>query len=550
MELAGRAFDLRTEISGELASALAAVIEASGDGRCRYDARVRRTLVQVIAARAYGRPLLELAILVGAADRLSGRGGYIGYFWGVRNATAGAFKAMASAGQRRRSDPDVLVEPNELVVRAIVPEFRISFGRIPFLAALLEFCVTALGFETVDGEIAKFLQSSRKREDAQELANALSRQLYEFLRQHLPSQQYERKFNTICGFLGGRTGRRPTADSVDDRTVLDFWEDRCAQRGAGGDFRGFRTVAVDCLRLRAALKTAASRQAIDRAAPIGPSRDRGEVDPEHVLDALEAIESERAVLSELAAPPSNRLKTVNKREAARLELVLEAGEAAGLLPLTILRAEVFGAHQARITQAIRKDRHANVGMRPDELIHAIPNQSYATVLEDYRAIAAHLWKMRAALMYILFRNLKAEALTIAFALYPDTAPALKASVLGTDPDVGNVVALRPEQAVAALIARAVSEDPETVPEAALFRRARSAFVKTNRRGFDEKRVLEPGIVEAAEASSPLLGACSGELQTLLKALSRHFDLIPADQAFAEDCRRFQAALGMLYRESA
>jgi len=548
----GGATGLRTEISGELASALAAVVEASGDAGQRYDARVRRALVQTVAARAYGRPLLELAFLIGAADRIAGRGGYIGFLWGVRTASTSAYKAISLSSTRAgRTGTDVSAGPGELIVRTVSPEYRISYGRIPYLAALLDFCVTALGFEAVDGEIAGFLAGSRGRKQAKALANALSRKLYDFLKQHLPSQQYERKFGIICGFLAERTGRSPSAESVDDRTVLGFWEQCCAQQSDGGDFRGFRTVAMDCFRLRAALKEAAVRREVERAAPIGPSREQGEIDPAQVLEALEVVDNGRAaILAELASPPAVRLKSINKREAARLELVLEAGSAASALPLTILRAEVFGAHQARIIQALRRRNGDGSRELVEELIGAAPEETYLAAVKTYRAIADHLRKARKALMYILFQNRRPEALTIAIALFPEMAPALRSGISDQGRFEGNVVPLRPEQAVGGLIERALSGDPETDPEAGLFRVARIAFAKLNRRGFEESRVLEREILEAAEASEPLLHECGAGLQDLLKALCRHFDLISPDKVFAEDCRRFGAALAALYREPA
>ncbi|UUX51240.1 hypothetical protein NUH88_05990 [Nisaea acidiphila] len=544
----GSAFGLRTEISGELASALAAVVETSAEGGRRYGARACRSLVQTIAARAYGRPLLELAFLIGAADRIAGRGSYVGFLWGVRAATASAFKASALASPA--TGDDVRAEAGELVLLNMRPEFRISYSRIPFLAALLDFCVTSLGFDVVDGEISSYLAGPRDHSGAQELANALSRKLYEFLKGHLPSQQYERKFNAICGFISERTGQRPIAEDVDDRTVLAFWEQRCKEHGAVGDFRGFRTVALDCLRLRAALKEASARRAVESAAPIGPARDQGEVDPEQVREALETIDEKRAVLAELAAPPADRLKSVNKREAARLETVLEAGEAAGLLPLTILRSEVFGAHQARIIQALRRHGGDGMGEAAAGLIGAEPDETYNAAVTGYSAISTQLRKTRKALMYILFRNRRPEALSIAAALCPDALPALRASLTGDGQYTENVVLLHPDRAARDLIGSALTGDPDTCPEAALYRSARIAFAKVNRRGFEEHLVFDPETVEAAEASDPLIERCNATLQDLLGALTRHFDLIPADQVFIDDCRRFRAALSALYREPA
>ena len=108
LDFGGSASGLRTEISNELASTLAAVLDSSGDEGGRYDARTRRSLVQTIAARAYGKPLLELAYLIAAVDRLSGRHGYVGFFWGVQAATSGAFRAAvlggSGAGQGTKGD--------------------------------------------------------------------------------------------------------------------------------------------------------------------------------------------------------------------------------------------------------------------------------------------------------------------------------------------------------------------------------------------------------------------------------------------------------------
>lgn len=552
LDFGGSASGLRTEISNELASTLAAVLDASGDEGGRYDARTRRNLVQTIAARAYGKPLLELAYLIAAADRLSGRHGYVGFFWGVRAATSGAYRASAlSAADRGTAPEEVEVGAEELVISYPGPVFRVSYRRIPFLAALLDFCVTALGFAEIDDEISAFLSGPKDREEMQSFANGLSRRLYDFLKEHLPSQQYERKFNAMCSFIAERTGRRVSADAIDDRTILAFWEGCCSDRRSGGDFKGFRTVAINFLHLRAALKTAADRLAIDAAAPIGSSRDSGEVDPGEILGALEVVDGKRSVLAELSMPPADRLKTINKREGARLELVMEAGDAAAILPLTILRAESFGAHQARIVQAVRKRQATEPHGAVEVLIEQRPVEDYSTVAADFTALTEHIRKVRQALMFILFRNMRPEAFEIGFDLFPEVARALRSRINEPEADFAeNVVPLRPGGAIVRLLQGAVEGDPETMPEAGLFKSARLAFAKVNRRGFEEERVCDAEIMEAATASEPLMRVCGEELHRFLAALERHFSLIPAEQVFEEDCRRFHTALSALYRETA
>ena len=422
---------------------------------------------------------------------------------------------------------------------------------MPFLAALLDFCVTALGFAELDGAVSDFLSGPKDRETMQSFANGLSRRLYEFLKEHLPSQQYERKFNAMCSFIAERTDRRVSADAIDDRTVLAFWEACCADPGAGGDFKGFRTVAVNFLHLRVALKTAADRLAIDAAAPIGSSREAGEVDPGEICGALEVVDSKRSVLAELSVPPADRLKNINKRESARLEMLLEAGEVAAILPLTILRAECFGAHQARIVQAVRKRNGIEPHSAVSALIDQKPAEDYAAVAADFQGLTEQIRKVRQALMFILFRNARPEVFEIGFDLFPDIAQALRSRI--NEPEASfaeNVVPLRPGGAFARLLRGAVEGDPETMPEAGLFKAARQAFAKVNRRGFEEERVCEPEIVEAATASEPLMRLCGEDLRAFLVAVERQFSLIPAEQVFNEDCRRFHTALAALYRETA
>ena len=154
-------------------------------------------------------------------------------------------------------------------------------------------------------------------------------------------------------------------------------------------------------------------------------------------------------------------------------------------------------------------------------------------------------------MFILFRNARPEAFEIGFDLFPEVARALRNRINEPEADFAdNVIPLRPGGAIGRLLRGAVDGDPETMPEAGLFKASRLAFAKVNRRGFEEERVCEPEIMEAATACEPLMRACGEELRAFLAALERHFSLIPAEQVFEEDCRRFHTALAALYRETA
>ena len=133
--------------SDALREALACLAEASaGDGGPRYADRVIRQLARVVVCRTYARPILELSHLLVAASARDGR--YEDLFWGVDRASAGAFRrafeaVAADTGRVRLS--------NDTVRHSDAGDaFEVSFSRMPFLAALLEFLITTLGYGEVD----------------------------------------------------------------------------------------------------------------------------------------------------------------------------------------------------------------------------------------------------------------------------------------------------------------------------------------------------------------------------------------------------------------
>ena len=199
------------------------------------------------------------------------------------------------------------------------------------------------------------------------LANDLARQIYHYLSAHLPSAQSHRKFRAVMSFLrqsdGGAGGGVVGPHSIDDDAVLAFWifasNDARHASGAGGDVKSFKSVFRLMVAARDALTAAARASAIDRARPIGTDRAAGEVDPgeiapEAVDAALGPIHERQAPFDVLRAAPANGVKFLKQTETDAIAPIIDYGDSALALPLSVLRHQVMGPLQGRLTEALRR----------------------------------------------------------------------------------------------------------------------------------------------------------------------------------------------------
>lgn len=527
-------------ISGELSAALAAVTDESGVDGPRYVPHVARLLVRTVAARAYGRPLLELGHLLRAAAVLSGRGGYPSFFWRVRRADRLAFESLClDAARRSSASGRIRVAGGE--VRLLYPsdEFAVTFARMPFLAALLDFAVTALGFAAVDEEAETLLAAPFEKAAAGVFANRMSKRLYDFLALHLPSQQWQRKFREMTAFLGARG--IAGAEEIDDESVLEFWTERARKAEGAGDFRSYRATVESFLRLCQALEQAAARRAVAGARPIGPDRAAGEVDPAEVEECLAAAEDDEDALEVLARPPADAVKFLNRRERASLALAC-GSPSARRLPLSVLRAEVWGDHQARITQALR-----STGSRTSvaALIGATPREGYAERLAAWRTTLDHLDTVRHAVAYLLLRNRQPAGIAAMMRLAPSLDISRMASVL-EESESEKVVRLRPRDAIAVFFDLLDRSDPAVGEALAFFRDGRRAFAGLSRQGFEESSASKTTTIAAAEAAEGPLARVSTALQVYLERLIERLGGAPADDRLRVDAARFAEGFGHLY----
>ena len=390
-------FILEAEKSAELITAFRLLADAGEDGERRFAPEACRAVERAIACRTYASAVLELCHLSRAASAYRGR--YFELFWASGPMRADRLRALF-AECRTAGAGWLHVGPAGIELTYSDGAFAINYSRMPVLVALAEFLLTALGFAAVDQILAPLGARGVTQARVSHQANALSRAIYEYLKQHLPPLQAQRKLGAVVEFLSARHGGDFDAMMVDDASVLDFWCSAIddAQRQ---DFRTFTSAFLAFARFRQVLEQAATLDAVEHALPIGPAVEDGEVDPAQLVAAVEVADQERNPLDELQTPPSSRIKFFNAKERDCIAFLFQCGRAADALPLSFVRCEVFGRVQARISQSLRTGLAA-AGL--EALIAGGPEDDYRGHREHLRGVAGHARHMLSAAAYVMHKS--------------------------------------------------------------------------------------------------------------------------------------------------
>ncbi len=190
--------------------------------------------------------------------------------------------------------------------------FAIAHTRMPFLSALLELLVSALGYDVVLETIKDILCSSTTRSQIGKTANTLSRRLYAYLNTHLPAATAQRKYRAVTEFMASQHNGIARADDINDDLVLAFWIETSTDDA--GDFKTYRKVVRLFINVRDALMASHQQAALSQSLSIGSDRENGEIDPGSIDLALEEIHERRATLDLLDTAPANEIKFLNKTE--------------------------------------------------------------------------------------------------------------------------------------------------------------------------------------------------------------------------------------------
>jgi hypothetical protein len=500
--------------SGELKAAFRCVAEATTPaGELRYGPRVCRHLGRLIVCRAYAGTVLQLCHLIVAADACGpGRGRYENFFFGCERASPAGYRGhvertLATGGWRR---PGFRCSEKGIVVTYSDGIFSVEFGRMPLLAAFFEFLVASVSYVEVAAIIATMLERPESQDTVRAAATAIEGLLYCYLNQHLPSVHNQTKFSLILDFFKGRTAAGSV--TIDDAAILEFWQKHADNVAGRGDFRLFRTVSDAFVSFRRALQAAELKAAVEAALPFGGDREAGEFDPGIVLELVEQGDDWRSPLLVLASEPASRVKFLNQQESDTLKKLMDYGPVAHSLPLSLLRYEVFGHRQRRITQALRKKRSAAV---PD-LICCRDTPDYGTWIDALESLKDHLEQVTKAALHVLLKPADEDMIQI--------APANDFEHPG-EPQV------------------------EKAAMADVLAEAKQAFRSFSRQGFDEDRLDDEDVIAGFRAGVEALVATKEQIAVFLDSL-RRIDANDPDLGhwFQQDREVFAGQFARLYGE--
>jgi len=468
---------LEADKSAALANVFRVVADAEADGIPKFSEPICRDLVRTIVCRIYASPLLELCHLVRAADSCAG--GYETFFWGSGPARAAAFRAYTD--RNFGSASGISAGKTGLKLGYADGEFTVTYSRMPFLSAVLEFLVSSVGYRAVDDAFEPLRAKATTVKQVSAVAKDLASQVYAYLKDHLSTAQSQRKFRRLIGFLDVAADASPEA--IDDEIILEFWL-RESGGADGADFKTYRAVYLAFLRFLQALAEARDHDNLENVRVLGADRAAGEVDPHELETGLEVLEEFENPLDTLTAEPCDAVRFLTKTEARALEMLVESDSFADRLPLSLLRCEVFGAAQARITQGLRRR------LKPAEFIALIDDSialDYDICRSRFAVLAGHIERLLLASFHALAESGRTEAITVLLRLRPDIDfSPLAAHFAAADTGGNNVVPLA-QHGVAARFATLL-ETTDGLPESlqAFVAEARTAFGSLSRQGFRDR----------------------------------------------------------------
>jgi len=515
--------------SSELSSHFRAIADIDAAGEPKYGRADIRELVRITVCRAYAPALLELSHLVSAAS-LCGR--WENLFWAPHPARACHFREHFRAALAKSPVSGLALAEGGLAIAYPDGKFTISFRRMSFLSALMEMMVGTLGYDVVDDTLKAATAHPRTASAASAAASAMARAYYEFLKDHVPPAQSQRKFREMTAWLAGRMGEEFAGRDITDSLILDFWLAHAEGGGDGNDFRTFQATFRAFVNLLSALDQAGRILEIEDARPVGVDAEKGEVDvaagarcdiPER-LNPLEALSEE----------PASRVKFLNKQEQAQLMLLFDIGPLAARLPASLMRCEVFGKAQARITQGMRRKLS---GAELSALINESAGEDYAARRAALAELLEGIGKILSASLYVLVRGGSLEAISLLLELADGFDAGAHAHLLRDMP--GKNLAEK---------FLALMNDPERAPPeiSAAMQAAARAFKSSARQGFDGDPAKDADILAAFEEGT-------GHVLSVRKGLAAYLSAteeINWPDLFIADKRIFTAEFHKLYGDAA
>jgi hypothetical protein len=537
-------------------------------------------------------------------------------------------KAMLSSAHFEVSELAVrfLEQPMMRAAASGLEPFDLTYAQMPRLAAFLDILHNSLGYAVVSEVVASLSDGRKAAGGAAAAAKELRSKFNAWLQPRLESTHRRTQAKTIHAFLASRHALLP--EKIDDDVILSFWQERAAdwrarmikahasyaseperraqslhtlEKAASDEgFRLFRSAVRVLLRYRAALEAAIHERAEAEHKSFGDPSIPGEVDVEQIESVL--LEPKPQWISPLAMlrlPPANRIKWLTLKETSFLANYLGSNLSAASSPelqqaetsgaegedddagaiglmdgaafdlrllRTLLRADVFGAAQARIVAQLRKRQEARHAVAVS--IADIDEPAYRACIDTYRKILAQVKLEALAALNILGHQGHPAALLLieylggevakraVLAIVPsDRLRLVKSEVPPREPDEDTYAFgglfyadIGATDIDLQMVGDSISElfkskDIEDRTLGGLVSSANSARAKVNREGFRKQDQPLPEIQAALCSSAP---AAIALIETI-ERLDRQYEITaPSDQALI-DREHFRRTFDVLYQ---
>jgi hypothetical protein len=292
----------------------------------------------------------------------------------------------------------------------------VSYASIPLLSAFMEFLLNTVHFDAVREIVAPLETPGASYRDVQDVANALSRTVYAYLREHSSPIQEIRDFDTIGKFMLKASRRNDRNDfdagDIDDEAILEFWREHSVDEDS--EFKTYRKSFRAFLRFGQMVRGDELRAGFDRPVNLGGDRTAGEWDPADPSspelrmmsdganvagDWQAGIEEEDQSDSILERLASSEIKFLKGTELKLLEIIETHAHALIGIAQSLLRDRCFGHAQGRITAALKKPR-SDIS----NLVFAAPETSYDDVVDAFENVQTSLNELIDAAAYVLLNK--------------------------------------------------------------------------------------------------------------------------------------------------
>lgn len=531
MTLSLDALNLEGSKSEELRAAIACVMDATAvDGGPRYSRRVIAALTRMIVCRTYAKPTLELSHLIAAISDKDNRFEHV--LWGVDRASPSSFRGHFKHSEL--IDAKAKISVQGVIHTSGDEEFQISFGRMPVLAAFVEFLITIFGYQRVDEITAIIRSRSPSMREVSDVANALQRELYAYLKKNLPPAHRQKRERHFLQFVDDQAGNRTGAEAISDDVVLSYWQ--AFANDKSHDNKTYRSVYEMAVRMVIALDAASERIQGSNAASIGTDREAGEFDPEDVDAVIAAYDPDDTPLSRVVEHSADTVKFVTATEVEVLSALPMRSSVERRVPISIVRNAVQGALQLKISANLRRDSFVELAQLTTS------DGSYQNCLRKYQELSDVLERILAAALWVLFSARHPSAISVALTLAPDINWEALATAIESENESADVVSMD--------VHRMMKQFFETVPDARgeelqeLLAECRQAFRSINRKGF-----TDPRDAEAVAAISDGVDDLTALIAAIRRYTEREVGSLDWDHIEREDARVFQQMFDRLYLRS-